>query len=529
MNISEHLHKDYWVRRVTPDNSQMFASAGNQSGYRQPRAGSFGVGYRNITQDQFLNEINPAAHEINSKFMSQRPIYKPTDEKDKNGKQKYELVGFDEVETVALAIQEMIVSKKVTHLTGKHFWIANESDDEDAFENVRSWMDISGFWDGWAEAVRFCERNGDSALFLYQDGNGINYEVFAFEKGDTLYPGIDDNGMPCLYRQYTLNGKNAVDVFTVKYRETWAKVDAEDEKGKTWLEKVRAILKNEKSIREVSEDGYMRISRKESQVGNDLLQVIYFRVPDIATGPVQDSIEKYEKALSYVSEEVKNSAFPVLFLKSEKITTLPPSKINGKTIGVKGTSDSLQHSDAKFLAPPDMSNIAEINLNTLWNNILRGSMSALVEPEVLKQGSDSSTSIRILFAPDVQWCQNRWTYYAKPNRQCLEVFKRLVGKVEGEIQRYGDLRVSLGQEIWLPQNDSEELKRQLDMLYARAKSRKAVLQDIPDSHKGDYAQIMREWEEELELKQKYSASGQEEINPEEPQVTNQASGKSFMQ
>ena len=529
MNISKHLHKDYWVRRVTPDKARLIPSLGSIVEYRDPRVGGLGVGYVNLTQDQFLNELNPAAHVINSRFMSQRPIYKPTNETDGNGKQKYELQGFDDVETVSLAIQEMIVSKKVTHLTGKRFWMSNESEDEEAFENLRSWMDISGFWDGWTEAVRYCERNGDSALYLYQDGYGINYQVFAYEKGDVLYPGVDDDGNPTLYRQYTINGKMAVDIYTVNSVETWVKVDLEEDEAKSWFDKIRAKLKSDKTRREISEDGFVRISTKQAQVGNDLLQVIYFRVPDIATGPVQDSIEKYEKALSYVSEEVKNDAFPVLFLKSEKIVSLPPTKINGKTIGVKGTADALAHSDAKFLAPPDMSNIAEINLETLWNNILRGSLSALVEPEVLKQGSDSSTSIRILFAPDVQWCHNRWIYYAKPNRQCVEVFKRLVGKQEGEIQRYGDMRVSIGQEVWLPQNDTEELKRQLDMLYARAKSRKAVLQDIPDSHKGDYEQIMKEWKEELEMKQEYSASGQEDANPSKPRVDNNADGKSVLE
>ena len=76
MNISEHLKKDYWTRRVTPDSASMYPPAGNHVGYRQPRAGAFGVGYVNLTQDQFLNELSPAAHEINSKYMSQRPIYK---------------------------------------------------------------------------------------------------------------------------------------------------------------------------------------------------------------------------------------------------------------------------------------------------------------------------------------------------------------------------------------------------------------------------------------------------------------------
>lgn len=526
MNISEHLKKDYWVRRVAPDSVSMYPTIGNNVGYRPAKLGGFGFSYVNLTQDQFLNELSPNAHEINSKFMSQRPIFKI--EKTEDGKSKYVFDGYDDLETVALSIQEMLVSKKVSHLTGKHFWLSNESDDEEAFENIRSWMDISGFWDGWTEAVRACERTGDSALYLYQDASGPNYEVFSYEKGDSLYPQVDDSGNPVLYRAYTLNGKPAVDIFSVKYKETWVKVDTDDEEQRSWIDKVLRAVRGF-NFQEVSEDGYKLISRKDSQVGNDLLQVIYYKVPDIATGPVQDGICKLEKALSYVANEVKDMAFPILFLKSEKLVSLPPSKINGKTIGVKGTADSLAHSDGKFLAPPDMSNIATVHLKTLWENILRGSMSALVEPEVLKQGSDSSTSIRILFAPDVQWCQNRWVYYAKPNRQCVEVFKRLVGKQEGEIQRYGDLRTSIGQEIWLPQNDTEELKRQLDMLYARAKSRKSVLQDIPDSHKGDYEQIMKEWEDELKMKQEYSANKQDDPNPSEPDIDNKMDGKSILE
>jgi len=521
MNISEHLKKDYWVRRVTPDNAKMYP-AGSSIGYRQPKTGGFGVGYVNLTQDQFLNEINSAAHEINSKFISQRPIYRQSDEVDpKTGKKKWVLDGFDDVETVALAIQEFIVGKKIAHLTGDNFWVASESKDDEAFQKIESWMDYAGFWDAWCEAVSYCERECDSALYWWYDGTGLNYEVFAYEKGDTLYPGVDDNGNPVLYRSYTLNGKPAVDIFTVNYKETWVKVDTEEDDGRAWIDRVFRIIKGGAGMREVSEDGYTRISRKASQIGNDMLQIIYFRVPDIATGPVQDCIEKFEKAHSFIAEEVKNDAFPILFLKSEKIVNLPPSSVNGKTIGVKGTTESIAHADAKFLAPPDSSNIAKINLDTLWNNILRGSLSALVEPVDIRQGADSSTTIKIMFAPDIQWCKNRWKFYAKPVRQLVEVFKRLVGKAEGDIARYGDLRISCGQNIWIPQNESERIKMELDQYYAGVKSRKATMSDIGNSHIGDAEQIMKEKEEQLALDAKYKEK-EEENNPDIPNVTNQA-------
>lgn len=519
MKISEYLKKDYWARRVNPDSVNMYPPIGGQAGYRQPKLGGPGVGYVYLTQDQFLNEVNPAAHEINSRFMSQRPIYKA--EQTQDGKTKYVLDGFDDVETTPLAIQEMIVTKKVAHLTGDNFWIASEGRDEEAFQKVESWMDYSGFWDAWGEAVSYCERECDSALYSWYDGNTINHEVFSYEKGDTLYPGVDENGDTILCRAYTLNGKSAVDIFTPRFKETWVKVDVDAEEEQNWLSRLLRAMKSGGRFDEVSEDGFKLISRKESQIGSDLLQVVYFRVPDIATGPVQDSIAKYEKALSYVAEEAKNSAFPILFLKSEKITTLPPSKINGKTLGVKGTADSLAHSDAKFLSPEDMSNIAKTHLDTLWNNILRGSLSALVEPVDIRQGSDSSTTIKIMFAPDVQWCKSRWKFYSRPVRQSVEVFKRLVGKAEGDIARYGDLRISCGQNIWLPSNESERIKIELDQYYAGVKSRKATMADIGNSHLGDAEQLMKEREEEKALDAKYKTTT-ETTDPNIPGVTNQA-------
>ena len=533
MNVSDYLKKNYWMRRVVPDSAALGArqQAMTAANYKRPVSfGGLDAAYEPLTQDDFLNEINPAAHLINSKYQSTRPIWGPTGKKDENGKEEYAIVGYDDIETVSIGLQEMIVSKKIGHLTGDKFWIANESMDEEAFTTFSSWADYAGLFDAYTEAVYYCERSGDSAILLFQDGDkSISYEVFAYEKGDTLYPGLDNKGRQMLCRQYRLNDRDAVDIFTVDSIETWVKMDEDAEKAKSWIEKVMARIKSATSIQVTSDDGYTRILKKEPQTGIDLLQVVYFRVPDIASGPVEDSCVKYERALSYNANEVKSSAFPILFVKSEKIMSLPPSNINHKTIGVKGTSETVKNSDAKFLTPPNSSDISKIHLEALFNNIMRGSMTALVEPEVLRQGADSSTTIKILFAPDIIWCKNRWIHYAKPVKHLVEVMKRLVGKVEGDIERYGNLRISSGQNIYVPQNEAETLKMELDMLYARAKSRKSVLQDIGNQHKGDYEQIMKEWEEELRLKSEYSSKGQEEQNPSKTPVNNQAAGKSIQQ
>ena len=70
----------------------------------------------------------------------------------------------------------------------------------------------------------------------------------------------------------------------------------------------------------------------------------------------------------------------------------------------------------------------------------------------------------------------------------------------GDTVGYNKMRISVGQNIFIPQNESEALKMELDQVYARVKSRRSAMQDIENAHKGDYEQIQKEWEEELRIK-----------------------------
>lgn len=544
MNITENLKKPYWTRRVTVDTVQP-PHAGDSGFYTSPDS-EFGTGLLHLTSSDFLNEIAAGAHEINSRYRSQRPIYAPTGEKDESGREKYQIVGYDEVERTPFSIQEFIISKKVAHLTGRKFWIACEDEDEKKFGVLRSWFDDAGIWDAFKEWVWYAERDGDAAVYIYQRGaKVIDYEVFAAEKGDMLFPSIDEQGREMLYRAYTLNGRSAVDIYRADYIETWVKIDETSDRDRKWLPRILAKLGVRKSDPTKSDDGYTRIMHKDAQVGDDLLQVVYVRIPDIATGCVQEAICSYEKAYSFIGEQSKSNAFPILFVKSTKIASLPPSDFAGKSLGITGSSESLEHADAKFLQPGDASNTVDMYVDKLWENIKRGTMSAFVEPGDLRSGVDNSISIRILFAPDIEWAMNRWIFYAKPVKQIVEIMKRLVGKVEGDYIGYSDLRVSSGQNIYLPQNDTEELQMVLDKVYARVMSRKAALEDIAESHKGDYEQIMKEWEAELRMQSEIPAQVEQEYNtdtgadsvsgsdtdndnPGEPDVDNKAAGKSSM-
>ena len=228
---------------------------------------------------------------------------------------------------------------------------------------------------------------------------------------------------------------------------------------------------------------------------------------------------------------------PILFMKAEKTTSLPPSNLANKAIGVKGTADSIAHADAKFLAPPDASNIADLHIDGLEDDIRETCLSVKIDPEIIKQGSDSSATMRVLYAPEVQWAQIHWPDVFKSVKQLMLVFKALVGKVEGDPTGYGKMRISVGQEIFIPQNEAEALKMELDQVYARTKSRRAAMVDSGNSHRGDYEQIEREWKDELTMKAEAPAAAKAKYGvdggaPDEPKsnpanVTNQASGKSI--
>lgn len=538
IKISDHLKKDFWTRRVTPESGLIYPTFREHANYRNPYCNGADKDLQLLTQEDLMNEIAPSAHDIMCKYMSERAIWEPVG-KDENGKEMWEVTGYDDLEQVCLGLQYAFSFKKASHFAGKGFWVASEDKADELYSRLKSWMDRVGLQTAYMEVVLSCFTTGDGAIYLYQRGKDIEYKVFSRNYGDTLYPDEDKDRNPVLYREYVYKNRKAVDIYSTTYRETWVVADEKNEEDKKWLDEY-----GDENIRETSDDGYVRIYRKDNQVGDDCIQAVYFRVPDIPSGVAQHSIEALERALSYVSNEVKSSAFPTLFIKSGGVKSLPPMDSNGKVIGVTGDADTVKNSDAKYLAPPDASNIAELNINKLTENIIRSTMSVFIEPEILKQGSDSSTTIKIMFVPEIQWCQAMWVHFFHPVKDLVEVFRRLVGKVEDKPSAYGALLLSVGLDVWLPQNEKELTDIETAKVYAKVKSRRAAIDDLGNQHIGDYEEIEKETERELDMKARVPAVAKAEVelkygvasetividedtNPNKPNIDNNAKGKSI--
>lgn len=549
INISEHLIKDYWLRRITPDSGLKASHSMSDVRYRQLFNIGAGTQYQELTQEDLMNEIYPSAHGIMSDTLSTRPVYRPTGEKNEQGQEKWEIDHFDDVEQVALGIQHTLAFKKASYFAAKGFWISNEQRGDEKFKRFMSWKDYAGLMTAYLNVVQSCFTTGDGAIYIYANGSEIEWKVFSRNNGDILYPDEDENRNPELYREYIYKGKRAVDRFTTEYRETWVQDNTNDRVANTnqqpnGLQKMLDIAK--KDNRELSSDGWRLIDRKPNQSGNDRLQVVYYRISDIPSGVVQSCIETLERALSYVSDEVKATAFPMLFMKSGGVKSLPALDAHGKVIVATGDAETVKNSDAKYLTKQDMSNIATINIKELWNNIVHSTLSVFVEPEILKQGSDSSTTIRILFHPEEMWCQNMWSQFYKSNRQLIEIFKRLVGIVEGDPIGYSQLRLSIGLDVWLPQNENEIVDRATKLVYAGLLSQENGANEVGLDYLGDMEKVRKESEDKLfrenyiptmakmQAEKEYGVPVSEEVvvgeksgsvNPYTPKIDNNASNR----
>lgn len=558
VNISSHLKKQFWTRKVNPNAVERHIPM-KPDYYVYPLIQDPFEDY--YTQEDFVRENQSSAHEINSKFMSTRPIYDSRTKLDADGEpildengdpiKEWFIMGFDPVETVRYGYQARINLSFAAYMFGGGIWINHEDKTHEEGNILNSWKDTVGLDQALQEVGNSLYYTCDAALYQYKIGNTIEYEVFSYLKGDILFPDFDENRNPILYRLYTLRGKNAVDIYACDYIETWIQGDKEEEDSENtinWWQKFSGwFAKNlDWNSTVKSEDGWRRIARKDTQISNDLNQVVYFRREDLPSGCVNTEIGKLESAASFVADGVKSTSQATLFMKATDIENLPQTDSTGKVIGVKGSIDELKAADAKYLVPPDLSNIATIDLQNKKDSILKSAMMVEITPDIFKSGADSSAAMKLLFTDVTIWCKNEFPKIFPQLKQVVEVFKALVAKIEGN-GTIATMRTSCGLNFWIPQNDTESLKRELDQVYARVKSRQAAMSDIGNSHVEDYEQIKKEWEEEIKMKSfipaeakaKFgqSTSGEgggiatqiktNDYNPSQPGVTKSATGRSM--
>lgn len=518
--ISPLLKKKPWKRLVTPDADVPPPTCAEY--YDIPVSEPDGLRYQYLTEYDLLNESCEGAHLINSKYMSRRPVYEvqtrtisvPSKDADGNpvlnsdGSPKTEpkeikewvITDYEDIETVRSGLPELIIKQKTSHLAKNGIEIANEGSEHKLFDTFRSWKDISGIDAGWLQSIYGCGKGGDALIYQYVHNGTIEYTIFCTLYGDQIFPNKDDKGNDMNVRRYLLNGREAVDIFMDDYIETYVRGEISDEGDEkdgmqSWWSVVKGWSKN--ISRKKTEDGWERISRTPSQLGRGMCQAVYIRFEDTPIGPAMQNINAWERGASYVSDKVRSMAFSKLFLKTSKIKNLPPLSSGEEVIGVENAdADILKASSAEYLTPPDISNIATINLKNLTDAIMQSTMSIDLQPEILKSGADSSQTLKLLLRREIQWAQVVWPQVRPSAKKVIDVLKALVAKIEGNGD-FTKLKVSVWNTPWMPVDEAAQIDNATKLVYAGILSKENARHELNLQYTDDAKYVREEAEEEL--------------------------------
>lgn len=516
--ISPLLKKKPWKRLVTPD-AEIRPMTGADH-YEIPTDDFSGLNWQYLTEFDLMAESCEGAHEINSQYMSKRPIYEVetrtvetpvigndgnpvlnedgTPMVERKEVKEWVITGYENVETVRSGVPEMIIQQKASHLAKNGIEMANEGKDKERFDVLRAWKEIAGIDDAWLQLIQCACRTGDAAIYLYLHNKQIEYTIFHISEGDQLFPGKDDKGNPMLTRMYVLNGKTAVDIYMTDYIETWVQADlskTSDQGIASWWDTVKGWIKNISYKK--SEDGWTRISRTETQLDNMTCQVVYLRLSDTPIGVAMQNINSWERGASYLSDKVRSTAFSKLFVKSAKIKNLPPLSSGEEVIGVENAdAELLRSSSAEYLTPPDISNISEINQKNLFDAIMQSTMSIDLQPEILKSGADSSQTLKLLLRREIQWCHNTWPQVRPAAKQIITVLMGLVAKVEKDVE-YKNLKVSVWNTPWMPVDEDAQATRVNQQIAYGVLSQKSGRSELNLQYVGEEEQIAKEHEAKI--------------------------------
>lgn len=446
--------------------------------------------YRVIkTQKDFLREFYPTSHKIFDK-----DLYPDIWRKNPEDGKWY----VQEIQRTAFAFQQVVHTKHTLHLTGNdiQFELAGDPEMKKQEEYINL---LAKFKKGWYmhdmeirhyEAVSSYMKVAEAAVVGYFDKNKkFGTRTLAFDRGDTLYPQTDP-----------LTGELVV--FARKYND----YDEEGNEKTEWVEvwDDRKFYRFKKQVNEgVVKETIKRIAKifgiddyscvEEKDHGFPFLPVAYVRNDD---GPcwsaVQKNIEDYEEAFSYLCENNKAYAFPIMKLKGDgdDITVVGDTDGSAKMIQITDTNG-----DADFINGTDASDAFATQLNKSYDLIYE--LSFTVKPPELKSGDLPGVAIKLLYSPAIEVAENDAKKMHPFLDQLVRICKYGIGMEEDCMATMTGLPIHAWVEIYVHQNKSEIITNLATAVQNGFLSKQTASERCPDFPVNDeYDRIMREKKEE---------------------------------
>lgn len=340
--------------------------------------------WQTVSQGQFIREYYTSGHLIND------PTYYPDRIKyDEDKKQFFT----EKVVRCAFPLQMIITSQHLVHISGNdvRHELTDSDNNEEKQELFLRWQ--KGWLDENIETrlYYFYKSSyivGEAALLFYLKDKKMYTKNLSFLNGDTLYPHYD-----------SITGK--LDAFARKFSD----YDEENNEYVQWLEVwdekyLRRYRRDVQGFRgavtKVKElfglDGWVLVD--EDLHGFERVPVTYHRREEGACWSfVQDAIDKYELAVSYLCQNNMAYAFPIMVLQGDNV------EVQGDIYGQVKAITADKESSIKYLERSDNTAAFELQLNTLLRQIFLGAF-AVMPPEV-RSGDLPGVAIKLIYSPSL--------------------------------------------------------------------------------------------------------------------------------
>lgn len=488
LTYREVCTKKPW-RLVLPDTDETRDSDTHDSEERGIHMPEDKVFFKVKTQADFMREYYPRAHRIFDE-KAYPNIYK----KDPETGKWYE----QPIQRTAFAFQQLINIKHTLHLTGNpvKFEItdgAQSSSEEEKDQKMlikfkKIWL-LASMETKLFEAVNAWNSMGDAAIVGYIDEDGhFGTKTLSYLNGDILYPHYDSitGKMTLFARKYYDYDENGIE--SIEWVEVW---------DKTNLYRYKNILdpKKEKEVKGQLPDnfeaaGFRLVSKKPH--GFPFLPVAYARRED---GPcwsmVQNIIEDYEEAYSYLCENNKAYAFPIFFINGAGEEIDIHGDMNG---AAKYVTMNDKDASAGFLNGTDASNAFATQLDKSYNLIYE--LSFTVKPPELKSGDLPGVALKLLYSPAIEFASIDSKHLQPFIDQLVKMTKFGTGYQEDQISDYMTLPVHGEIVPYVHLNNTEMVTNIATAVQNGFLSHQTASERCPDFPKNDeYSRIVEEQKE----------------------------------
>ena len=406
--------KKPWLR-ICPDGYMQSGTVYNTS---LPNAPQDFIKYHIVSQADFMRELHPSGHAINSDLFYpdiwKEEVYEILDENGqptgKQGKKLYKEL----VPRYAFAFQQIILIKQLVHLCGNDIQFDLNVDDpteeqEKTFNNIRKGWLKKDMEIAFYESAKSVKSTGDTAFVGFMNKGTFRWKVLSYLNGDVLYPHYDSSGelqvFARSYNDYDENGESVTEWLEVWDEKYMYRFRRNGEKRMNIIDVV---------IRTFGFEGYTLVEKKVH--GFPFVPVAYRRDDNGACwSDSQDSIDGYELSFSQMAQNNQAFGFPIMYLQGENIAPTQHDLNGSIKVLTMGVDDK-----AGFLDQPSGSESFQRQLEFFYKMIYEQSFTVI--PPELKSGDLPAAALKILYSPAYEKAMTDSQEYQHFLNDMVEIF-----------------------------------------------------------------------------------------------------------